>query len=99
MPRQQYTRELKIATMRELEAGKSIAHVAREYQVSGSRSGGILPFPAANAKPRSRHGFAQQNPKHCPALAGLRLSSRASRTDSRWLEDKPQTCSTADASR
>ncbi len=37
MPRQQYTRELKIATMRELEAGKSIAHVAREYQVSPKR--------------------------------------------------------------
>jgi len=37
MPRQQYTREFKIATMRELEAGKSRAQVAREYQVSPRR--------------------------------------------------------------
>lgn len=37
MPRQQYTRELKIATMRELDAGKSIAHVARQYQISPKR--------------------------------------------------------------
>jgi transposase len=37
MPRQQYTRELKIATMRELDAGKSIAHVARLYQISPKR--------------------------------------------------------------
>jgi transposase len=37
MPRQQYTREFKIATMRELEAGKSLAQVAREYQVSPRR--------------------------------------------------------------
>jgi hypothetical protein len=31
MPRQQYTRELRIATMHELDAGKSIAYVARQY--------------------------------------------------------------------
>jgi hypothetical protein len=37
MPRQQYSRELKIATMRELDAGKSLAHVAREYQLSPRR--------------------------------------------------------------
>jgi hypothetical protein len=36
MPRQQYTRELKIATMRELEAGKSIAHVAQVSRPPGS---------------------------------------------------------------
>jgi len=37
MPRQQYSRELKIAAMRELDAGKSMAHVAREYQLSPRR--------------------------------------------------------------
>jgi transposase len=37
MPRQQYTRELKIATMRELDAGKSISQVARQYQISPKR--------------------------------------------------------------
>ena len=37
VPRQQYPRELKIATMRELDSGKSMAEVARMYQVSPSR--------------------------------------------------------------
>ena len=34
---QQYPRELKIATMRELDSGKSVAEVARTYQVSPKR--------------------------------------------------------------
>ena len=37
MPRQQYSRDLKIATMRELDSGKSIASVARQYQLSPKR--------------------------------------------------------------
>jgi transposase-like protein len=37
VPRQQYPRELKIATMRELDSGKSTAEVARAYQVSPHR--------------------------------------------------------------
>ena len=37
VPRQQYPRELKIATMRELDSGKSMAEVARMYQVSPNR--------------------------------------------------------------
>src|SRR5215472_8940054 len=37
VPRQQYPRELKIATMRELDSGKSVAEVARTYQVSPKR--------------------------------------------------------------
>ena len=37
VPRQQYPRELKIATMRELDSGKSRAEVARMYQVSPNR--------------------------------------------------------------
>jgi transposase-like protein len=37
VPRQQYSRELKIATMRELDSGKSVGEVARTYQVSPKR--------------------------------------------------------------
>src|SRR4029077_8429247 len=37
VPRQQYPRQLKIATMRELDSGKSVAEVARTYQVSPKR--------------------------------------------------------------
>jgi transposase len=37
VPRQQYPRELKIATMREIDSGKSIGEVARMYQVSPNR--------------------------------------------------------------
>ena len=58
MPRQQYSRELKISTMRELDAGKSMAHVAREYQLSPRRldvwkaewrAKGELAFPGQGA--------------------------------------------------
>ncbi len=34
VPRQQYSRELKIAAMREIDSGKGIAEVARMYQLS-----------------------------------------------------------------
>lgn len=63
MPRQQYTREFKIATMRELEAGKSLAHVAREYQVSPKRlevwkgewrAKGELAFPGHGVRMESK---------------------------------------------
>ena len=37
VPRQQYSRELKIAAMRELEFGRSTAEVARLYQLSPGR--------------------------------------------------------------
>src|SRR5690242_1397501 len=37
VPRQQYPRELKIVTMRELDSGKSVGEVARTYQVSPKR--------------------------------------------------------------
>jgi transposase-like protein len=60
MPRQQYSRELKVATMRELDAGKSMAHVAREYQLSPKRlevrksewrAKGELAFPGQGGGP------------------------------------------------
>jgi len=37
VPRQQYSRELKIATMREIDSGKTMSEVARTYQVSPNR--------------------------------------------------------------
>jgi transposase-like protein len=37
VPRQQYSRELKIAAMREIDSGKGIAEVARMYQLSPKR--------------------------------------------------------------
>ena len=37
VPRQQYPREVKVATMRELDSGKSVGEVARAYQVSPKR--------------------------------------------------------------
>jgi transposase len=63
MPRQQYSRELKIATMRELHSGKSVAHVAREYQLSPRpldvwkgewRAKGELAFPGQGAHPQAK---------------------------------------------
>jgi hypothetical protein len=37
VPRQQYSRELKIVCMRELDSGKSMAEIARQYQLSPKR--------------------------------------------------------------
>jgi transposase len=63
MPRQQYSRELKIAAMRELDAGKSMAHVAREYQLSPRRlevwkaewrAKGELAFPGQGGRPQAK---------------------------------------------
>jgi transposase len=63
MPRQQYSRELKVATMRELDAGKSMAHVAREYQLSPKRlevwkgewrAKGELAFPGQGGRPQAK---------------------------------------------
>src|SRR6266704_2792218 len=64
VPRQQYSRELKIAAMREIDSGKGIAEVARMYQLSPKRletwkgewrAKGELAFPSKNALPQSRH--------------------------------------------
>jgi transposase len=63
MPRQQYSRELKIACMRELDAGKSMAEIARQYQLSPKRletwkgewrAKGELAFPGKGARPQAR---------------------------------------------
>ncbi|MBV9624633.1 MAG: transposase [Acidobacteria bacterium] len=63
VPRQQYPRELKIAVMRELDTGKSMAEVARMYQVSPNRlvawrgewrARGELAFPGHWARPQAK---------------------------------------------
>src|SRR5207249_1387247 len=60
---QQYSRELKIACMRELDAGKSLAEIARQYQLSPKRlerwksewrAKGGLAFPGKGARPQAR---------------------------------------------
>jgi transposase-like protein len=37
VPRQEYSRELKLAAMREMDSGKGMADVARMYQLSPKR--------------------------------------------------------------
>ena len=63
VPRQEYSRELKIACMRELDSGKSMAEVARQYQLSPKRletwkgdwrAKGELAFPGKGAHPQPR---------------------------------------------
>jgi transposase len=63
VPRQQYPRELKIATMREIESGKGMAEVARMFQVSPKRletwkgewrAKGELAFPGNGSCPQSK---------------------------------------------
>jgi transposase len=63
VPRQQYPRELKITTMRELDSGRSMGEVARMYQVSPKRletwrgewrAKGELAFPGRYARPQAK---------------------------------------------
>jgi transposase-like protein len=63
VPRQQYSRELKIATMREIDSGKATAEVARMYQVSPNRllawkgewrAKGELAFPGIGTHPQPK---------------------------------------------
>ncbi|HEV2714744.1 MAG TPA: transposase [Terriglobales bacterium] len=63
VPRQQYPRELKISTMRELDSGRSIGEVARMYQVSPKRletwrgewrAKGELAFPGNCSRPQAK---------------------------------------------
>ena len=63
VPRQRYPRELKITTMRELDWGRSMAEVARMYQLSPKRletwrgewrAKGELAFPGQGARPQAK---------------------------------------------
>jgi transposase len=62
-PRQEYSREPKLAAMREIDSGKGMAEVARMYPLSpkrletgGSewRAKGDLAFPGKGAQPQSK---------------------------------------------
>jgi transposase len=63
VPRQEYSRELKLAAMREIDSGKGMAEVARMYQLSPKRletwkgewrAKGELAFPGKSARPQTR---------------------------------------------
>jgi transposase len=63
VPRQEYSCELKIAVMREIDSGKGMAEVARMYQLSPKRletwrsewrAKGELAFPGKGAQPQPR---------------------------------------------
>jgi transposase len=63
VPRQEYSRELKIACMRELDSGKGLAEVARLYQLSPKRletwkgewrAKGEMAFPGKGSRPQAR---------------------------------------------
>jgi transposase len=63
VPRQEYSRELKIAAMREIDSGKGMAEVARMYQLSPKRletwkgewrAKGELAFPGKSARPQTK---------------------------------------------
>jgi len=63
VPRQEYSRELKIAAMREIDSGKSMAEVARMYQLSPKRldvwkgewrAKGELAFPGNGTRPAAK---------------------------------------------
>ena len=63
VPRQQYSRELKIATMREIDSGKTMAEVARTYEISPNRllawkgewlAKGELAFPGIGTRPQPK---------------------------------------------
>src|SRR5438132_13949819 len=63
VPRQEYSRELKIAAMREMDLGKSLAEVARMYQLSPRRlevwkgewqAKGELAYPGKGTRPHPR---------------------------------------------
>jgi transposase len=63
VPRQEYSRELKMAAMREIDSGKGMAEVARMYQLSPKRletwrsewrAKGELAFPGKGAQPQSK---------------------------------------------
>jgi transposase len=68
VPRQEYSRELKIACMRELDSGKVLAEVARQYHLSLKRletwkgewrTNGELAFPGKGARPQARPDSAR----------------------------------------
>ena len=63
VPRQQFSRELKMACMREIDSGKSMAEIARTCQLSPKRleawrsewrAKGELAFPGKGSRPQAK---------------------------------------------
>jgi transposase-like protein len=65
VPRQQYSRELKVACMREMDSGKSMAEIARQYQLSPKR----LETWKAEWRAKGRVGISRQR-RAPPASTG-----------------------------
>jgi transposase len=68
VPRQEYSRELKMAAMREIDSGKGMTELARMYQLSPKRletwkgewrAKGELAFPGKSARPQTSLGGPQ----------------------------------------
>src|SRR5690349_6714013 len=91
VPRQEYSRELKIACMRELDSGKGVAEVARQYQLSPKRlemwkgewrAKGELAFPGKGARPQARLVRARrQMPENSNVAKKCHSENRKSRTN------------------
>ena len=50
LKRRQFTREIKLQVIREVEAGKAVAQVAREYQVHATQGGKWRQFQRRDAE-------------------------------------------------
>jgi hypothetical protein len=68
VPRQEYSRELKMAAMREIDSGKGMAEVARMYQLSPKRLETLEKRVASERRPGlSGQGCAAANQTRCRA--------------------------------
>ena len=81
MPRQEYSRELKLAAMREIDSGKGVAEVARMYQLSPKR----LEIGEASGERRANWRFLARvrSPKPNSMLIGS-LSWNVRSASRRW---------------
>src|SRR5690242_17615791 len=94
VPRQEYSRELKIACMPELDSGKGLAEVARQYQLSPKRletwkgewhAKGELAFPGKGARPQAqlaRQARIQGTLLNFPSFPCILSAARAPHTRS-----------------
>ena len=84
VPRQQYSRELKFAAMREIDSGKGMAEVARMYQLSPKRletwrgewrAKGELAFPGQRRAAAKRSWMPSRSPSWNARSASRRWRS------------------------
>ena len=82
VPRQEYSRELKMAAMREIDSGKGMAEVARMYRLSPKRFGDLEKRVARERRP----GFSGQGcaaaKQHSMPIGSLSWNVRAA--SRRW---------------